>query len=234
MRCNTASNQNNSDKESFMADVILTSIENKICKQCNIEKPKSLFYKHKGFKSGLNQKCIECIKIETKKRYAGKQEYFKAYSKAYYQSNKEDKKNKERIRYLSNSEKIKASAKEWALNNKDRNRENKKIWDKANPEKRKELRKNFREKNKGYINNYCAIRRAIKFNATPSWANQTLIKKIYEVAHELTKEKGINFHVDHIVPLKNKFVCGLHVADNLQILESSINQSKGNRFEITI
>jgi len=38
------------------------------------------------------------------------------------------------------------------------------------------------------------------------------------------------FEVDHIAPLNGKNVSGLHVLANLQVLEKSINRSKGNKF----
>ena len=72
--------------------------------------------------------------------------------------------------------------------------------------------------------------RARLLQATPKWANKEKIESIYEEAARLTKETGVEYTVDHIVPLKNDKVCGLHVEYNLQILTKSENSSKRNKF----
>ena len=69
-----------------------------------------------------------------------------------------------------------------------------------------------------------AKRRAMKFKATPNWANLDKIKEIY-----LNCPKG--FHVDHIIPLQSKKVCGLHVHNNLRIITAHQNQLKSNSLE---
>ena len=70
----------------------------------------------------------------------------------------------------------------------------------------------------------CARRRAAKLNATPAWADRQAIAAVYAEA----AAKGM--HVDHIVPLKSKLVCGLHVPWNLQVLPGPENIRKSNRF----
>ena len=71
-----------------------------------------------------------------------------------------------------------------------------------------------------------AKRRSLKLNATPSWADLKEIEKIY-------KFRPSNMEVDHIIPLKGKLICGLHVACNLQYLTESENISKSNKFDGT-
>ena len=67
-------------------------------------------------------------------------------------------------------------------------------------------------------NRYIIIKRA-----TPKWADMLAIQLIEEEAHS----KG--HHVDHIIPLQGKNVCGLHVENNLQILSPKLNLWKSNK-----
>ena len=71
---------------------------------------------------------------------------------------------------------------------------------------------------------YSAKHRADKILRTPKWANLGKIKNIYK---NCPKDK----HVDHIVPLRAKFLSGLHVEYNLQYLDAFENLSKLNRYD---
>ena len=62
----------------------------------------------------------------------------------------------------------------------------------------------------------------VHLHQTPPWANLDKIKDIY-----LNRPEG--YHVDHIIPLNNPIVCGLHVEWNLQYLSAKDNCSKGNK-----
>lgn len=44
------------------------------------------------------------------------------------------------------------------------------------------------------------------------------------------RTSGEGFHVDHIIPITNELVCGLHVDYNLQILTAQENLTKKNKF----
>ena len=68
-----------------------------------------------------------------------------------------------------------------------------------------------------------AHRRAATLRATVEWADQQLIKDMYLEADYF------QMHVDHIVPLQGKMVCGLHWEGNLQLLTPKENLKKSNK-----
>jgi hypothetical protein len=117
--------------------------------------------------------------------------------------------------YKKNKEKLLKQNKEWKTKNRERHLELCSTWHKNNPEKSRAL---------------YAKQRAAKKQAVAAWADLEEIKKIYKKAVQLTRESGVVHHVDHIYPLTSKYMCGLHVETNLQILIAEENIAKSNRF----
>jgi 5-methylcytosine-specific restriction endonuclease McrA len=97
-------------------------------------------------------------------------------------------------------------------------------WQKNNPDKIKQYR--LKQKVSGKDAAKAAKRRAAKLKATPAWADLEEIKNVYLEA------QYFGMHVDHIIPLQGKNVCGLHVWDNLQLLPAVDNIRKGNRYAL--
>lgn len=137
-----------------------------------------------------------------------------------------------------NAEKVRASAsaykkKKYADGAEDRKA--KKAAKKATvAERRRVARLLWKEKNKHRLVESCAARQAAKLRAVPGWLNKERVDEFYALSARLTAMvKGTpiecRFHVDHIVPLRNKTVCGLHVHDNLRVVPDFVNMKKGNR-----
>lgn len=75
---------------------------------------------------------------------------------------------------------------------------------------------------------------AIRGTVTPRWADKKAIRAFYLEARRLSKETGVPHHVDHIIPLKGKNVCGLHVENNLRVVRGVDNQRKYNKLDAEI
>ena len=105
-----------------------------------------------------------------------------------------------------------------------------KVWYSNNTEYHNELMRKHSKENRSIYNARDAKRRASELNATPSWADQNQIKRIYNLCRKVSEKTGVEHHVDHIIPLQGKDICGLHVENNLAIIPAKMNLSKGNSF----
>lgn len=116
-------------------------------------------------------------------------------------------------------------------NNPDAHRERARVYKELNPEKVKLKRKAWWDNNPGARNASRMKYHARKLQAVPAWADLDEIKEIYEQAKQLTMSTSEVYHVDHIVPLQSKKVCGLHIACNLRVIHASANRRKLNTFK---
>jgi len=74
-------------------------------------------------------------------------------------------------------------------------------------------------------------RRAVLIRlATPRWANQDKMVEVYLERDRLSEKTGVPHEVDHIIPIVNKRVCGLHCEFNLRVIPRQENRTKSNKF----
>jgi hypothetical protein len=126
-------------------------------------------------------------------------------------------------------------SRKWREKNRKKHSEMSQDWARQNPEKKKLYQRTWAEKHpkreKAINAAKSAKRRARELQATPPWVDYKEILDIYEEAQRLSRKTGVERHVDHIIPLAGKNVCGLHVAENLQILTVDENRLKWNHHE---
>lgn len=94
----------------------------------------------------------------------------------------------------------------------------------------KQCSQDIQKEQSAYWAAYHMARYIRKTQATPAWASQSEILVKYEEAKQRTADTGTLHHVDHIIPLNGKNVCGLHVEYNLQILTQTENVRKSNKY----
>jgi cytochrome c553 len=130
-----------------------------------------------------------------------------------------------------NRPKLKQYDLKYYQNNSETRREAARSYRRNNPEAANKATREYRKRNPALIAAHCSGRRASILNATPKWADLQVIKQFYFECRKISKQTGIVHQVDHIIPLKNKYVCGLHVPCNLQIITATENRRKKNLYE---
>jgi hypothetical protein len=186
----------------------------------------------------------------TEEQRAAQRGYMKAYNKAYYSANKDKIRARSKEYYERNIDERRASMSRYGKANKDKRRkylEDKTVeiakyradyqmknaaevrarsaaWTKANRDKRM----SYVKANTHKTNIRTARRRARKLQATPTWSDEFVISEAYELAVLRSKATGIIHHVDHVVPLQSKQVCGLHCEFNLRVIPGDDNLRKSN------
>jgi len=224
----------------------------KKCAKCMIQKSAEEFWRKRSASDGLQSQCKCCMSSYQAERYvtnidvrsAKSRDYFSENrdrinekSRKYFAENKARISAQRRIQRSENTVAIAAKQKEWASNNADRIRANRKArWER---EKRGlefsrkpyflDYYRRIAQADPSHFARKTSARRACLLQAKPSWADDKKIAEFYRTAQGLSMLLGDWYHVDHIVPLKGKTVCGLHTEANLCVLLGSANMSKSNR-----
>jgi len=91
-----------------------------------------------------------------------------------------------------------------------------------------------KENNPEYYKALTSVRKRRHRAATPPWITKEQklqMRQLYLQAQSLTKLTGERYVVDHIVPLINDGVCGLHVPWNLRVITQEENLAKSNKHD---
>lgn len=203
----------------------------KWCKDCGEMKPISEFRLCGGGR-WRDTYCIPCSIERGKNNAKENPDQVNARNRRWRSNNKERVSEQAKARYYADHEKTKWQKRQWHFKNRDKMREYYKTHRLDNLNRFKETQKRYKQSEKGRAAStaYANKRRTSKENSMPLWADEIAIKEIYNEAAGL-REQGIDVQVDHIIPLHHKKVCGLHCEDNLQIIGSTENREKGNKFE---
>lgn len=181
-------------------------MQKKTCTKCGLDKPLHEFHVDKGGKFGRRSDCKSCNILRAKQHSEANRERVLAVKKLYRAKNKQ-----------SISEK-------------------KMQWNKNNHCRIVEYSKKYIEENKGRRAATQSMRRALKIKATPTWFSEFDLFVAVEAA-ELCgirqSETGFSWQVDHMIPLKAVKCCGLHCADNLQVIPAIMNVKKRNKMALT-
>lgn len=185
-----------------------------VCKRCaTCKKIKGIaeYTKRTRSADGLNYECKMCVK---------------KYHKKWQKENRDKvKKNQEDFYKRHGMTKSQYNKKYYNKSGYD-----KKYYEK-NREKILKYKKELFEKNPHWHNSKRVLARLRKSGAAPKWLDKDMLMEIdsfYECAKALKTVRGIQYEVDHIIPLNSDYVCGLHVPWNLQILTKEENIEKGN------
>lgn len=111
-------------------------------------------------------------------------------------------------------------------------REAAKRWQDANRDKVRAIKAAWKRRNPEWVRGWARKRAAQVRKATPAWLSEDQLCAIDAIYYDAANRPGGPWHVDHIIPLNGKTVCGLHVPWNLQVLLATENMSKGNQLDI--
>jgi hypothetical protein len=197
----------------------------KACTKCGVLQRIDAFPLKSASSDGRNPWCRQCHSAYQKEN----RERANLRTKKYRVANREARNEASSIWKKANRKHVAAVHANWVARNQERARELNKAYRQRN---REEVRRRVNEwgrLNRAKKTAYESAREARKLRATPAWAIGLFISEAYELARKRTELFGFPWHVDHIVPLKNPLVCGLHVEHNLRVIPGTQNMSKGNR-----
>ena len=170
---------------------------------------------------------------ELNKKYKKKHaEEISRRSKERYRANAVKITERKRLNYKANVDAMREQDRAYYARNRLKRSAAKAAYRRDNPEKVLAAWKRWYKKNLSYYRIANTKRRAAENQRIPPWFGE-FDKFVMSEAAELSAQRklttGLNWHVDHMIPMRAKEASGLHCAHNLQVIPDSMNLSKHNR-----
>lgn len=173
------------------------------------------------------------VNQRTGKRSARCEPCHKAYFQAIYQKQRDSVIARARSSVERNKEKRKDYLASYQARHSEHLSEYRRDWYLKN---RESVEKKYREaysKDPSVFIARARKRQVTVLQATTDW-DPELDRFVFEQAIRLCRIRkqvtGIAWHVDHIVPLRAKSVCGLHAYTNVAVIPAKENRAKSNKF----
>lgn len=176
---------------------------------------------HVAERAVINASCFACASDIAKKsyqkdpnsriarrmrNYEGNKDAERVKMREAYLKRKADNPDTNRLAYQAHRERRIAESREWA---------------KANPERRRAQH---------------VKRKAAKKNAVPAWYGEFddfVMREAAGLCALRERMTGYAWQIDHMVPLQAREACGLHCAENIQVIPATVNNSKLNKMVLT-
>jgi hypothetical protein len=201
------------------------------CTVCKVEKPLSEFMMVGDSRPGAyKSRCKGCEADYQKAYYAKNRTMVLNKQKAYADENPEARRDSAHNSYMRNKDSIQVKRRVWVSENVEEMKAYQQRWYEDNREKILAQQSAYYKANGNVRCALSARRRASRLNATPPWFERDKVRSLYDISDFMRNEYGMDMHVDHVIPLKNPNVSGLHCLANLRIIPARDNLRKSNRF----
>jgi hypothetical protein len=209
---------------------------------------------HSGERYVSSGKCTDCVKGRVRS-YAEKnvsaiadrdRAYRKANKdaievrrKAYYEANRDYFSEKNREYRAANNESLIEQSKTYYRENREELLERARDYYRENRASVLARAKEYYAENMDLLKVRAIHKRAARAKRVVDWgpdhtaATRAKGVELQSLAVFLSSHDGMPYEVDHMLPMQGKFVCGLHVWNNLQVIPEGLNVRKGNRMILT-
>lgn len=178
-----------------------------------------------------NNNCVDChlAYLERKK------DVYKEQGRLYRERNRDRLAEKQRDYYRNNKDACQSYQRSYYIENHEYVTERQRIYWESNKDRIKAGREESPEKQRAKWSRKRVSRaqRRVDWGMAHTKETRETELRLYEMAVLLEEKTGIEYNVDHMIPLKGTLVCGLHVASNLQVIPDKLNSEKRNKFVLT-